>query len=145
LFFQLYKDKENLVSLAEHDQDSEFKQLAEQLETQNEDNINTAIMNCKILLNSSFKILRLFGFYHYLFLFQKAIHKAGRHMEDHLIAAYSALLIGHIMQNDLIAMEEIRGKMKDNSFKYMALIIRKFLVFMKIMVSQEIWQVFWSF
>ncbi len=58
-------------------------------------------------------------------------------MEDHLIAAYSALLIGHIMQNDYNVMEEVRNNMKDNSFKYMALIIRKFLVFMKIMVSQK--------
>ena len=109
--FKLYKEKENLVTLAEHDQDSEFQQLAEQLESQNEENINTAIMN--------------------------SIHKAGKHMEDHLIAAYSALLIGHIMQDNVDVMNQIRRKMKDNSFKYMALIIRKFLVFMKIMVSRN--------
>lgn len=107
IIIKLYKTKENLVSLAEHDQDNEFKLLAEQLESQNEENINTAIMN--------------------------SIHKAGKHMEDHLIAAYSALLIGHILQCHEEFIEEVRLKMKDNSFKYMALIIRKFLVFMKIM------------
>ena len=44
---QLYKEKEKIVCVAEDDQDNQFKQLAEQLESQNEENINTAIMNCK--------------------------------------------------------------------------------------------------
>lgn len=56
-------------------------------------------------------------------------------MEDHLIAAYSALLIGHVLQNYNCFIEDVRTMMKDNSFKYMGLIIRKFLVFMKIMVT----------
>lgn len=50
IIVKLYKEKENLVSLAEHDQDNEFKLLAEQLESQNEENINTAIMNCKMTI-----------------------------------------------------------------------------------------------
>ncbi len=56
-------------------------------------------------------------------------------MEDHLIAAYSALLIGNILMNQEEKIEQVRSQIKENSFKYMALIIRKFLVFMKIMVT----------
>jgi hypothetical protein len=36
-----------MVCLAEDDQENEFKQLNEQIESQNVENINTAIMNCK--------------------------------------------------------------------------------------------------
>ena len=70
---------------------------------------------------------------------KKAIHNAGKHMEDHLVAAYSALLIGHMLINQetdkLIDIIEVKSKLKDGSFKFMTQIIRKFIVFMKIMVS----------
>ena len=60
-------------------------------------------------------------------------------MEDHLVAAYSALLIGHMLmnqaENSFIKVENIKPKIKDGSFKYMTQIIRKFITFMKIMVS----------
>lgn len=60
-------------------------------------------------------------------------------MEDHLVAAYSALLIGHMLINQekdkLIDIIEVKSKLKDGSFKFMTQIIRKFIVFMKIMVS----------
>jgi hypothetical protein len=59
-------------------------------------------------------------------------------MEDHLVAAYSALLIGHMLINQetekLIDIIEVKSKLKDGSFKFMTQIIRKFIVFMKIMV-----------
>ena len=76
-------------------------------------------------------------------MFLKAIHKAGKHMENHLIASYCALLIGDMLmnQNDqrMLDVHEIKLKLKDSSFKYMAQIIRKFLVFMKIMVINFVW------
>ena len=77
----------------------------------------------------------------FIFLFIiEAIHKAGKHMEDHLVAAYSAQFVGHIlMMTDYgdchEKIESVRSQLKDGSFKYMAHIIRKFLVFMKMMVS----------
>ena len=59
-------------------------------------------------------------------------------MEDHLVAAYSALLIGHMIinqsENGFINIENTKLKLKDGSFKYMTQIIRKFIIFMKIMV-----------
>ena len=54
---KLYKTKENQVSLAEDDQDNEFKYLAEQIESQNAENINTAIMNCNSLCIHSRRLL----------------------------------------------------------------------------------------
>ena len=63
-------------------------------------------------------------------------------MEDHLVAAYSALLIGHMIMNQadsksFIQIDSIKTKLKDGSFKYMTQIIRKFIIFMKIMVSKK--------
>ena len=60
-------------------------------------------------------------------------------MEDHLVAAYSALLIGHMLinqsENSFVKIDSVKSKLKDASFKFMAQIIRKFIIFMKIMVS----------
>lgn len=62
-------------------------------------------------------------------------------MEDHIIAAHSGLLIGYMLLNDeclnsknIIDIKSTRVKLKDNSFNYMVQIIRKFIVFMKMMV-----------
>lgn len=63
-------------------------------------------------------------------------------MEDHIVAAHTALVIGYMLINDNYNNSErsrfdikcIRGKLKDNSFKFMIQIIRKFIVFMNIMV-----------
>ena len=76
----------------------------------------------------------------------KAIHKAGKHMEDHIIAAHCALVIGYMIINDnyinacdqtkrLVNIESIKLKMKENSFQFMIQVIKKFIVFMKIMVN----------
>ena len=126
VIFNLYKKKEQLVHLAENDQEKEINELNSQIESQNIDNISSTFMN--------------------------SIGKAGKHMEDHIIAAHSALVIGYMIITDqhlkinkqgttkkpvksLINLDKHKLEMKDNSFKHMAQIIRKFLVFMKIMVS----------
>jgi hypothetical protein len=64
-------------------------------------------------------------------------------MEDHIIAAHCALVIGYMILNDnyinikeMIDIDAIKFKMKDNSFQFMVKVIRKFIVFMKIMVSE---------
>jgi len=128
VILNLYKNKEQLVHLAENDQEKELKELNSQIESQNVENINSTFMN--------------------------SIGKAGKHMEDHIIAAHSALVIGYMIINDqhfkkntqgsskksanaksLINIEKHKNDMKDSSFKHMAQIIRKFLVFMTIMVK----------
>lgn len=76
-------------------------------------------------------------------VFLIAIHRAGKHMEDHIIAAHAALIIGYLLINDRyfnqdqrrFKVESIRDKIKDRSFQVMAQIIRKFVVFMNIMVN----------
>lgn len=75
--------------------------------------------------------------------FLLAIRKAGKHMEDHIIAAHTALAIGYLLINDKyfnsnqrrFKIDTIRDRLKDRSFQFMGQIIRKFIVFMNIMVS----------
>jgi hypothetical protein len=62
-------------------------------------------------------------------------------MEDHIIAAHCALVIGYMIINDnyinmreVIDVDAVKSKMKDNSFQFMVKVIRKFIVFMRIMV-----------
>lgn len=58
-------------------------------------------------------------------------------MEDHIIAAHCALIIGYALylnRGSLFDIEHIKSQIKDGSFLYMAEIIRKFIAFMKMMV-----------
>ena len=56
ILFKVYLTKEALVRIAENDQENEFSQLNEQIESQNIENINLAIMNCKNRNSVIFKI-----------------------------------------------------------------------------------------
>lgn len=121
IVLSLYKTKENLVSLAETDQENELMQLNEQISSQNVENINLTVMN--------------------------SISKAGKHMEEHIIAAHSAIILCYMLMDLKRDDEEasdaaestrqefqaVKAQMVDKSFKNMAEIIRKFLTFMKIM------------
>ena len=136
VILNLYKKKEQLVHLAENDQEKELNELNSQIDSQNVENINSTFMN--------------------------SIGKAGKHMEDHIIAAHSALVIGymiltdqHFKKNDqanakkavksLINLDKHKLDMRENSFKHMAQIIRKFLVFMTIMVNFLFYFKFFNF
>lgn len=64
-------------------------------------------------------------------------------MEDHIIAAHSGLIIGYMLfiddnlnNRNFIKVDFIQAKMKKKAFKYMVQIIRKFIIFMKMMVSR---------
>ncbi len=135
-----------------------MKQLNQEIENQNVENINLTVMNCKLYIcvmiyQSIFKLI-------YYFTITLAINKASKHMEEHIIAAHSALLIGYMMlseqyfnninnnnikttkskkannsPNKLINFDSIKLEMKDSSFKKMSQIIVKFLEFMKMMVK----------
>ncbi|RNA22695.1 wings apart -like protein [Brachionus plicatilis] len=114
IVLKLYQAKENLVRIAENDQENEFNQLNEHIESQNIENINVAIMN--------------------------SIHKAGKHMEDHIIAAHSGLIIGYMLfiddtfnNRNYIQIDSVQAKLKNKAFTSMVQIIRKFIIFMKMM------------
>lgn len=108
---ELYNEKQTLVSKAEIDTVKEWNKLNnETSETSNNgDNLNVTIMN--------------------------SIHQAGKHMEDHIIAAHSAMILGYILLGDHSNKNEIKEKLNQKSFENVIEIIKKFLVFLKIMVS----------
>ena len=67
-------------------------------------------------------------------MFLKAIHSAGRHMEDHIIAAHSAFIIGYILIEDESLADEIKNQLNKKTFDDMIVILKKFLDFMRMMV-----------
>ncbi len=46
MLFQLYKEKYELVSVTEYDQENELRQLNRLIESQNVESINLTVMNC---------------------------------------------------------------------------------------------------
>ncbi|ESO06518.1 hypothetical protein HELRODRAFT_188378 [Helobdella robusta] len=62
----------------------------------------------------------------------KALNKAGKHMEDSVVAAYVALLIGCIVQHDLDLAEQVRDTLPDYSFESLSRMLRKFYNFMNL-------------
>lgn len=61
--FKLYKAKEAQVSLAETDQDNQLKQLNQEIENQNVENINLTVMNCKLNLILSKRIFTITNYF----------------------------------------------------------------------------------
>ncbi|XP_067950851.1 wings apart-like protein homolog [Watersipora subatra] len=61
----------------------------------------------------------------------EVLHKAGRHMEDTIVASYIALLIGVIVQHNPDYIDTIKRLLKDNSFDEIISVLQKFLSFMK--------------
>lgn len=62
-------------------------------------------------------------------------------MEDHIIATHCALIIGYMLIDDdyvsdkkLIDVKKAKSKLMDGSFDFMVGVIKKFVVFMKILV-----------
>ncbi|ELT99924.1 hypothetical protein CAPTEDRAFT_225551 [Capitella teleta] len=60
----------------------------------------------------------------------KALHKAGKHMEDSIIAAYVSLLVGCLIQHNSHLAEKVRGSLPEESFDSMIRMLKKFLGFM---------------
>jgi hypothetical protein len=84
--------------------------------------------------------LAFFIFTVHFFCHFSALNKASKHMEEHIIAAHSALVVGYM----LLANEHISSPLIDIKkiiandklfFKNMAQVIAKFLQFMKMMAS----------
>lgn len=63
---------------------------------------------------------------------KKALQKAGKNMEDSMIAAYIALLLGCIIQDNRDNANKIRDHLPDKDFNIMVQILKKFLNFMNL-------------
>lgn len=64
--------------------------------------------------------------------FTKALHKAGKHMENSIVAAYVALLVGCLIQGNKECGDIVRAHLKESSFDGMIYMLRKFLGFMNL-------------
>ncbi|GAB1600116.1 wings apart-like protein homolog [Argonauta hians] len=63
--------------------------------------------------------------------FTKALHEAGKHMENSFVAAYVALLIGCLIQDNRSNVEKVKEYLP-NGFEPMTRILKKFLGFMNL-------------
>lgn len=107
IIIKLFNQKQSDVNEAETDQEKEWSKLNQEIETQNVENINCTVMN--------------------------SIHKAGKHMEDHIVAAHLAVIIGYVLLVDQSQAETIKSKLNNHKFIDLIEIMKKFLLFMKIM------------
>jgi len=107
VIIDLFNAKQVDVSKAETDQEKEWSKLSQVIDSQTAENINVTLMN--------------------------SIHSAGRHMEDHIIAAHSAFIIGYVLLVNEELAGEIQSRINTNNFEQMIQILKKFLEFMKMM------------
>lgn len=68
----------------------------------------------------------------------KLLQKAGHHMEDTLIAAYTALITGYCIMEDEDCEAEIRAMLPDGNFSLMVTVLKKFLRFMDLTASTSL-------
>ncbi|XP_053548017.1 wings apart-like protein homolog isoform X2 [Bombina bombina] len=62
----------------------------------------------------------------------KALQHAGKHMEDCIVASYTALLLGCLCQESPINVTTIRSHLPDGDFSIMTEMLKKFLSFMNL-------------
>ena len=67
--------------------------------------------------------------------FRLVLHKAGRHMEDTLIASYIVLIIGYVIMEDKDREATVRVFLPENKFTLMLAVIKKFFNFMNLTAS----------
>ncbi|KAG8435043.1 hypothetical protein GDO86_013130 [Hymenochirus boettgeri] len=65
----------------------------------------------------------------------KALQHAGKHMEDCIVASYTALLLGCLCQESPINVTSVRDHLPDGDFSIMTEMLKKFLNFMNLTVS----------
>ncbi|KAK7113620.1 wings apart-like protein homolog [Littorina saxatilis] len=64
--------------------------------------------------------------------FTKALHKAGKHMENSIVASYVGLLLGCLIQDSKEYVEIVKEHLPDGSFEPMIKVLKKFLGFMSL-------------
>uniref|UniRef100_A0A9J7Z739 Wings apart-like protein homolog n=1 Tax=Cyprinus carpio carpio TaxID=630221 RepID=A0A9J7Z739_CYPCA len=65
----------------------------------------------------------------------KALQHAGKHMEDSIVASYSALLLGCLCQESPMNVKTVRENLPKGDFSIMAEMLKKFLNFMNLTCS----------
>ncbi|KAK7073967.1 hypothetical protein SK128_000456 [Halocaridina rubra] len=68
----------------------------------------------------------------------RLLQKAGHHMEDTLIAAYTALLMGYCIMDDEDCETKIRAMLPDSKFTVMVAVLKKFLRFMDLTATTSL-------
>ncbi|RXG67965.1 Protein wings apart-like [Armadillidium vulgare] len=68
----------------------------------------------------------------------RLLQKAGRHMEDTLIAAYTALLAGYCLMDNKEFEDSIRLLQPEGHFKTMVAVLKKFLHFMNLTATTSL-------
>jgi len=63
---------------------------------------------------------------------KKLLHKAGRHMEDSMVAAYVGLLIGYIIMKQKHYEVQVKALLPDKKFTLMITVLKKFYEFLKL-------------
>lgn len=65
----------------------------------------------------------------------KALQHAGKHMEDSIVASYSALLLGCLCQGSPMNVKTVRENLPKGDFSIMTEMLKKFLNFMNLTCS----------
>jgi hypothetical protein len=68
----------------------------------------------------------------------KLLHKAGRHMEDTLIASYITLIMGYLILDNKEHEEQVRSLLPEKNFTGMACVLKKFFNFMNLTASSTV-------
>merc|ERR1719433_1035034 len=68
----------------------------------------------------------------------KLLQKAGRHMEDTLIASYVTLIIGYLIKDNSDHESHIRSLLPCNDFSLMTAVLKKFYNFMNLTASSTV-------
>lgn len=63
---------------------------------------------------------------------KKLLHKAGRHMEDSMVAAYVALLLGYVVMNNTEYENQVKELLPEKKFTQMIVVLKKFYEFLKL-------------
>lgn len=63
------------------------------------------------------------------------LHKAGRHMEDTLIASYITLIVGYLIIEDKDNEAAVRELLPEKNFALMVGVLKKFFNFMNLTAS----------
>lgn len=64
--------------------------------------------------------------------FAKALHKAGKHMENSIVASYIALLLGCVIQDNTVFVGQVKEHLPSGNFEDMIMMLKKFLSFMNL-------------
>ncbi|XP_071808493.1 wings apart-like protein homolog [Asterias amurensis] len=62
----------------------------------------------------------------------KVLHTAGKHMEDSIVASYTALLIGCLVKNNHMNVTRVRSFLPEGEFSCMVQMLQKFLSFIEL-------------